>query len=228
MLIQKFHPGIRLGQQPALTDSGNPLFSRQGHWDGGSTLHCVAMALAILGKLSDPVHLPYHTSGNEAVVWDHAWQHYPHGLTLSELASFVAELNLGIRTTTYIARGTELMRFAGRELGAGRPVVVGWGQRHPVKWHAALVTGIEGTREQRAFTPHALLLLDPAGNAPVLAGYNARIDVRGRGRPRYLSPDATRDITFAGALSVRNVTAPPSSAQAAAFDLGRRRRVGPA
>ncbi|MFM0212845.1 hypothetical protein PQQ96_36235 [Paraburkholderia sediminicola] len=209
MLIQKFHPGIRLGQHPILTGSGNPLFSRQGHWDGGSTLHCAAMALAMLGKLSDPLWLPYHRSGHERVFWDHAWPHYLHGLTLSELASFIAELNLSVRTATCTARGTELLRFAGRQIDAGRPVVVGWRQRHPVKWHAALVTGIEGTREQRAFTPHALLLLDPAGNAPVLAGYNARIDVRGRGRPRYLSPDATRDITFAGALSVRNVTAPP-------------------
>ncbi|RQQ22502.1 hypothetical protein DF148_34560 [Burkholderia stagnalis] len=58
MLIQKFHPSIRLGQQPALAASGNALFSRQGHWDGGSTLHCVAMALGLLGKLADPVDLP--------------------------------------------------------------------------------------------------------------------------------------------------------------------------
>lgn len=65
MLIQKFHPAMRLGQQPVLAVSGNPLFSRQGHWDGGSTLHCVAMALALLGKLNDPVYLPYHTFGPE-------------------------------------------------------------------------------------------------------------------------------------------------------------------
>ncbi|WP_080427981.1 hypothetical protein [Burkholderia ubonensis] len=31
MLIQKFHPAMRLGQQPVLAVSGNPLFSRQGH-----------------------------------------------------------------------------------------------------------------------------------------------------------------------------------------------------
>ncbi|WP_341772127.1 hypothetical protein [Burkholderia gladioli] len=53
MLIQKFHPSMRLGQQPVVAVSGNPLFSRQGHWDGGSTLHCVVMALALLGKLTD-------------------------------------------------------------------------------------------------------------------------------------------------------------------------------
>ncbi len=212
MLIQKFHPGIRPGQQPTLTHSGNPLFSRQGHWDGGSTLHCVAMALAMLGRLSDPVGLPYHAShagGSEPVFWDHAWPHYLHGLTFPELAGFIAELNLGVRTALCTARGTELLRFAAQQLDADSPVVVGWRQRHPVKWHAALVTGIEGIRERRAFKPHALLLLDPAGSAPGLAGYNARIDVHGRGRPRYLSPEATRDITFVGALSLRNTQAPP-------------------
>ena len=43
MLIQKFHPGISLHKGAAVsTASGLPLFSRQGHWDGGSTVHCVA------------------------------------------------------------------------------------------------------------------------------------------------------------------------------------------
>ncbi|WP_181155300.1 hypothetical protein [Burkholderia multivorans] len=84
MLIQKFHPGIRLGQQPTIAASGNHLFSRQGHWDGGSTLHCVAMALALLGKLNDPVYLPYHPFGPEQIVWDDAWPHYLTGLTLDE------------------------------------------------------------------------------------------------------------------------------------------------
>lgn len=90
MLIQKFHAELYPGN--ALS-----LFSRQGHWDGGSTLHCVAMALAILGKLADPVYLPYHTTGPERIMWDHACPHYLHGLTLDELARFVAELNLGVR-----------------------------------------------------------------------------------------------------------------------------------
>lgn len=68
MVIQKFHPAIRLGQQPTLVESGHPLFSRQGHWDGGSTPHCVAMALALLGKLADPIYLPYHAGDTERVV----------------------------------------------------------------------------------------------------------------------------------------------------------------
>lgn len=97
MLIQKFHPALRLGQQLALADSGAPLFSRQGNWDSGSALHCVAMALALLGKLSDPVAASRSDTGPEAVFWDRAWRYYLNGLTLSELESFVWELNLGVR-----------------------------------------------------------------------------------------------------------------------------------
>jgi hypothetical protein len=125
MLIQKFHSGIQLGQQPALAESGNPLFSRQGHWDGGSTLHCVAMALALIGKVTDPVYLPYHGNGPEQMLWDDAWSHYLNGLTFEELASFVADLNLGVRPAICTASGIDLLRFAERELQAGWPVVVG-------------------------------------------------------------------------------------------------------
>ncbi|RQQ21036.1 hypothetical protein DF118_35050 [Burkholderia stagnalis] len=61
---------MRLGLQPTLVTSGNRLFSRQGHWDGGSMFHCVAMALAMLGKLADPGYLRCHASGPEQMLGD--------------------------------------------------------------------------------------------------------------------------------------------------------------
>lgn len=205
MLIQKFHPGIQLGRQPTLVDSGNPLFSRQGHWDGGSTLHCVAMALALLGKLADPVYVPYHAAGSEQVVWDQAWPHYLHGLTLPELASFVAELNLNVRPATCTATGTDLLHFAQRELQAGWPVIIGWEQRHLVKWRAALVVGTEGRQGGRTFEPSAMVLIDPAGDEPGLAGFNARLDRHGGEQFRYQSPTATRAVKLLGGVSIRSI-----------------------
>ncbi|UEP28004.1 hypothetical protein [Burkholderia sp. B21-007] len=205
MLIQKFHPSIRLGQQPTLVTSGNPLFSRQGHWDGGSTLHCVAMALAMLGKLDDPVYLPYHASGPEQVVWDDAWPHYLHGLTLPELASFIAELNLDVRPATCTADGAALLHFVQHELQAGWPVIVGWRQRHPVKWRAALVVGMEGQQNSLTFEPHAMLLIDPAANEPGLAGFNARLDGHRSDLFRYHSPIVTRSVKVLGGVSVRSI-----------------------
>lgn len=97
MLFQKLYLALRPGQQLVLAASGKPLFSRQSHRDCGSALHCVAMALALLGKLTDPVSLSRSATGPEAAFWDHVWPHYLHGLTLSEVESFIWELNLGVR-----------------------------------------------------------------------------------------------------------------------------------
>lgn len=103
------------------------------------------MALALLGKFTDPVWLPYRGNGPEQMLWDDAWPHYLTGLTLDELAGFVAELNLCVRPAICRASETDLLHFCERELHAGWRVILGWRQRHPVQWHAALVTGIEGT-----------------------------------------------------------------------------------
>lgn len=180
MLIQKFHLGISFHQGVAVSAaSGLPLFSRQGHWDGGSTLHCVAMALALLGRLADPVHLPYHEGSNERRLWEAGWPHHLHGLPLSELASLISELNLGVRPTTYSASDAGLFDFAERELVAGRPVILGWNRHHPAEAHTALVVGIEGRQHTRRFIRDSLLLLDPAGDAPALTAFNARLTTSG-------------------------------------------------
>lgn len=204
MLIQKFHPGITISSgPPRSTVSGLPLFSRQGHWDGGSTLHCVAMALALLGKLADPVHLPSYEGSSEQRLWERGWPHYLHGLTLSELASFISELNLGVRPATCAASDSGLLDFAERELIAGRPVILGWSHDHPAKAHAALVVGIEGQQHARRFIRDALLLLDPAGDAPAFAASNARLTPCEGGLLRYQSPDTTHRVTPEGAVSIR-------------------------
>lgn len=202
MLIQKLHAALYPGESPAVAATGAKLFSRQGHWDGGSTLHCVAMALALLGSIADPVWLPYHENGAERTVWDHAWQHYLHGLTLSELASFIAELNIGVRPVLRDGSTTSILRFCEKELAAGNPVIVGWNQPHPVSAHAALVVGIEGRQNRRAFEPYSLLLLDPAGDAPALACFNARLDRHGDDGVIYRSSNAARVIGLRGVVSI--------------------------
>lgn len=201
MIIQKYHPALQIGGRLGAGGSNSPLFSRQGHWDGGSALHCTAMALALLGKLEDPVWLPYHDDGNERTLWDRAWPHYLHGLTLSELAGFIAELELDLRPAEHQGRPAALVSFCERELRAGSPVIVGWSQHHPVGAHAALVTGIEGRQHGRSFHPHALLLLDPAGNDPSPAGFNARLDMYADVL-LYSTPIVTRTVKLEGALSI--------------------------
>lgn len=198
-LIQKLHPAVQIGQLVTVP-SGKPLFSRQGDWDGGSPLHCVAMALALLGKLSDPVQIRQHTKGPESHFWDRAWPHYLHGLTLSELESFIWELNCGARPVTAEGNGATVLRFCVRELSKGWPVIVGWHTGPHA--HAALAIGIEGRQRSRRFTPHALLLLDPAEFEPGLAGFNARLEF-GKRRQLIVTATAMQRVTLEGAVSIR-------------------------
>jgi len=203
-LIQKLHPALRLGQRLTMATSGKPLFSRQGGWDGGSTLHCTAMALALLGKLSDPVQVWRYAHGPEARFWDRASPHYLHGLTLAELASFIWELNCGLRPVTAEGRSAEVLRFCAQELAKGWPVVIGWHNQYPAPAHAALVVGVEGRQRARGFVPHALLLLDPAETGPGLAAFNARLEFgKAGGRTTYVIATGRRPVATEGCVSIR-------------------------
>lgn len=210
-LIQKLHPALRPGPRLTLASSGAPVFSRQGDWDGGSTLHCVAMALALLGGLSDPIQIRRYADCPETHFWDRAWPYYLHGLTLSELASFVWELNCGVRPVMAEGGPAAVLRFCARELTKWWPVIVGWRSRQPLRAHPALAVGVEG-RHTQGFAPHALLLLDPAEAAPGLAACNARMEFGMAKRPvrvSYVTAEATYPVMIEGALSIRQLSTPP-------------------
>lgn len=199
-LIQKLHPALYPGRQLALAGSRQPLFSRQGMWDSGSALHCAAMALAMLGKLSDPVDVRGYASGPVAHFWDRAWPHYLHGLTASELAGFVWEFNAGVQPVQAEGSADEILCFCARELAAGWPVIVWIANRRTGERHAALAVGFEA----RNTIPKALLLLDPAGAPPVLAACNARLEF-GKSHASYITAEASVRADVDGALSIRRL-----------------------
>ncbi|AXE91059.1 hypothetical protein [Paraburkholderia terricola] len=197
-LIQKLHPALHPGRQLTLAGKREPLFSRQCDWDGGSALHCAAMALAMLGRLADAVDVRAYPSGPIARFWDRAWLHYLHGLTPSALAGFVCELNAGVLPVHLSGTSGELLRFCPEELAAGWPVIVWVVNRRTGNVHAALVTGIE----ERDTIPKALLLLDPAETAPMLAACNARLEF-GESYASYITARATIRANVVGTVSIR-------------------------
>ncbi|WP_342320555.1 hypothetical protein [Burkholderia pseudomallei] len=208
MLIHKFHLALGPGQQLVLADSGHPLFICQGHWDSGGALHCVAVAFALLGRLTEPVTLSRSDTGPEATFWDHAWPHYPHGLTPSELESFIWELSLGVRPVALHGSGGSTLSVCERELTRGPPIIVGWRRRLIRDARAALVVGIEGRQHRQAFEPTALLLLDPAGAEPKLAACNSRL-VFGRKRPSYVTETHAYSVTVDATIAIRPIARPP-------------------
>jgi hypothetical protein len=199
-LVQKLHPALFPGRLLALAGSRQPLFSRQGMWDSGSALHCAAMALAMLGKLSDPVDVRDYSGGPVAHFWDRACPHYLHGLTPSELASFVWELNAGVQPVQVEGSADEILHFCARELSAGWPVIVWIVNRRTGERHAALAVGLE----ERDTIPKALLLLDPAGATPVLAACNARLE-SGKPHASYITAEATVQADVDGAVSIHRL-----------------------
>jgi len=209
-LTQKLHPALYPGRQLALSASRQPLFSRQGVWDSGSSLHCVAMALALLGKLSDPVDVRGYASGPVAHFWDRAWPHYLHGVAPSELAGFIWELRADVRPVEAEGSPDELLRFCAQELAAGWPVIVWICNRRTGGRHAALVTGIE----EQDTVPQALLVLDPAAAAPVLAACNARLEFGGSHAPdaSYLTAETSVRASLDGAISIRPQEGGPTGA----------------
>lgn len=198
-LIQKLHPALRLGRRLTLATSGKPLFSRQGDWDHGSPLHCAAMALAMLGKLTDPAGIRDSDTGPESHFWDRAWPPYLYGLTLSELTTFLWELNCGVRPVTWEGSSHAVLRFCSRELAQGWPVIVLLHTR--ARSSMALAVGIEGRQHRRHLKPHALLLLDPAEAPPTLIGFNARLETAKR--LRLVTRSAVQQVTLGGAVSIR-------------------------
>lgn len=198
ILIQTLHPALYPGRRLALAGSRQPLFSRQGMWDSGSALHCAAMALAMLGKLSDPVNVRDYANGPVAHFWDRAWPHYLHGLTPSETASFVWELDAGVQPVEFEGSADEILHFCARELSAGWPVIVWIVNRRTGERHAALAVGLE----EWDTVAKALLLLDPAGAMPVLAACNARLE-SGKRHATYITAEATVRADVYGAVSIR-------------------------
>lgn len=202
-LIQRLHPALRPGSCLTLWKSGNRLFSSQGDWDSGSALHCVTMALAMLGVLSDPVAIRSYESGPVAHFWDQAWPHYLHGLTLTELANFIWELNVEVQPVLNEGELDELLAFCEQELAEGWPVIVGLTDPDSGERHAALVVGIEERPSQDTPRPQALLLLDPAGAEPGLAACNARLEAGAR--LLHVTAQASTWAEIDGAISIRSL-----------------------
>lgn len=125
-IVQKLLPELRSGRRLTIAGSNVPAFSFQGAWDGGCALHATAMAIAMLGRLSDPLRVPSRRRGPEAAFWELAWPFYLSGVTLEELENLILELGWGLRPTVFEGSHPNVLRFCVQEVTMGRPVIVTW------------------------------------------------------------------------------------------------------
>lgn len=207
--VQKLLPELQSGRRLKIAGSNFPAFSFQGAWDGGCALHATAMAIAMLGHLSDPVRVPSRRRGPEAAFWELALPFYLSGVTLEELETLICDLGWGLRPTVFEGSHPNVLRFCVQEVTMGRPVIVTWRDLRRATLHATLTVGIEGRQVGRSFAAHTLLVIDSAETEPTLAAYNARLTwaAERSSRPnesaRYITAFDERKIVLAGALSIQ-------------------------
>lgn len=207
--MQKLHPALQSGRRLTLVGSNTPAFSFQGCWDGGCALHATAMALAMLGFLSEPLRVPSRRRAAETEFWRRAQPFYLSGVSLEKLQTLIRELDWGLRPACFEGAHADVFRFSEREVLRGRPVILTFRQSCRATLHAVLAVGIEGRRIGRTFDGHTLLVVDSAESEPVLAAYNARLTRTdsGRGRPggyaQYVTGFDKRKVTLTGAMSIR-------------------------
>ncbi|MGS1019426.1 hypothetical protein [Burkholderia glumae] len=208
--VQKLHPALQCGQRLTLTGSNIPAFSFQGSWDGGCAIHAGAMALAMLGCLSDPLRMSSRRRSPEAEFWRRTQQFYLSGMSLDELKTLIRELDWGLQPTGFEGSHAEVLRFCEREVARLRPVILVFRQSLRGTLHAVLVVGIEGRMIGRTFCGHTLLVVDSAETEPVLAAYNARLTRISNGRDwssgyaQYVTGFDKTKVVLTGAMSIRN------------------------
>ncbi|CAG9203823.1 conserved hypothetical protein [Burkholderia vietnamiensis] len=212
--VQQLHPALQPGRRLTLVGSNTPAFSFQGCWDGGCALHATAMALAMLGFLSDPLNVPSRRRDLEAEFWRRAQPFYFSGVSLEELQALIRQLDRGLRPACFEGAHVDVLRFSEREVLRGRPVILTFRQSRRATLHAVLAVGIEGRKIGRTFDRHTLLVVDSAEAEPVLAAYNGRLtrtdDRRGwsGGHAQYITGFDKRKVALAGAMSIRGSKPP--------------------
>lgn len=179
---QRLFPSLRVGRTATVTRGrrhGIRLHCRQGAWDGACGLHCAAMALTLLGRLSGCDRLPARGRGLAAALWRSGIDTYFEGADAGELADLLCGIDAGLFVRHRTGSHRQLLRLAQAQLEAGRLAIIAWRSRNRRIDHWVLAVGLEGVQAGAAFRHTALLCLDPSSPQPSLCGYNSRLELTG-------------------------------------------------
>jgi hypothetical protein len=209
-VVQRLHPLIRPGLILGAARTKNAVHSQQSRWDLACAMHCLVMLLNICGLVADPSQIATRRRRLEVALRRKTAEIFQTGMTFSELASFISELDCGLHTKLF-ERGShrEAISFVEQELVRGRLVIGSVRAVGDTQSHAVVVIGVEGFQASRQFKSHTLLILDPAEGPPAaMATCNARLHYAGRQSgelPRYakyVTASATYPVVLNGAVSV--------------------------
>jgi hypothetical protein len=167
------------------------------------------MALALFGLIRDVANLSKRRRGVAGRLWEAAKATYFDGADGEELAAIVDSLNTRVRVKHHAGRHRETLAFAQRQLAAGELVILSCRSRDYEMHHWVLAIGAEGLQQGSSFDPTALLVVDPGSAEPVMAGYNARLELRTcshRGYLDYVTNDGLAlPVRLTGAVSMKEM-----------------------
>jgi hypothetical protein len=138
------------------------------------------MSLAILGRISDPTALSDRARGVASRLWRVAQLNFFDGFSVDQLAASLVDVDstLDVRTCNFDDE-LKILAFIRREMEKERLVIVSWHSQRGDTHHWVLLIGVEGYSQDENFKPTAFLALDPGTDAPIMTGYNGRLEVSG-------------------------------------------------
>ncbi|TDQ93243.1 hypothetical protein [Paraburkholderia silvatlantica] len=209
-VIQRFHQLIRPGVYLGAARSKHAVHSQQSRLDSACVMHCLLMVLQIAGVIDDASSITTRRRRIEAMLWRKTTEIFLKGMTFSELATFITDLDCEAHTEL-LERGSHrnAVKFIEHELSRERLVICSWREVGTLHNHAVLAIGASGIECNQRFTPGALLLLDPAEGPPTAMGTcNAQLDYASwesgelRRYARYTTASETLSVVLNGAISI--------------------------
>lgn len=177
---QRFHPALFIGRSVYVRRGSRkvPIHCQQGDFDGACGAYCAAMSLAILGRISDPTALSDRARGVASRLWRVAQLNFFDGFSTDQLAASLVDVDptLDVRTCN-LDDELKILAFIRKEMEKERLVIISWHSQRGDAHHWVLLIGVEGYSQDETFKPTAFLALDPGTDAPIMTGYNGRLEV---------------------------------------------------
>ncbi|KGX66115.1 hypothetical protein [Burkholderia pseudomallei] len=123
------------------------------------------------------------------------------------IQQFHPGIRLG-RQPTLATLGNPLFSRQDTGTAAARSITLRWHSPCPGKLAAPVYLPYHASgphQNDSVYEPSTLLLIDPVGNEPDLAGFNARVDWHGDEQFRYRSPAAARGTKLSGGVSIYSI-----------------------
>jgi hypothetical protein len=192
---QRVHPALQVCHVLTVKSKRQEpmkVFFQQSELDGACGIHCLCMALVILGlaKSYALTEMSRRKNGVPADVWREFHERYFCGIEVEEFVERIRRLGLPIDVAFRTRSDASLDQFAVDNLMRGELVALAFksvNNRRTNHW--ALGIGCEGDQIGRESRTDTLLMLDPSATEPEFRAFNARLRLP-ESRLRISNPNA--------------------------------------